>query len=205
MSNIEILAHRGCWENEEEKNTLNAFKKAFELGFGVETDLRDISGKIVISHDMPKGNEISFEDLLIEMNGRNLPLALNIKADGLAKEIHRILEKYNHTNYFTFDMSIPEMIIQNKLGLKFFTGKSDVINFPIMFNESKGIWLDSFYSDWFEEKEIKEILAQDKKVCIVSPELHKREYKSVWQKYRNINGIMLCTDFPLEAKEFFNV
>ena len=80
MSNIEILAHRGCWGNEEEKNTLNAFKKAFELGFGVETDLRDICGKIVISHDMPKGNELSFEDLLIEMNGRNLPLALNIKA-----------------------------------------------------------------------------------------------------------------------------
>ena len=113
MSNIEVLAHRGFWSKEEDKNTLQAFKKAFDYGFGVETDLRDFCGKIVISHDMPKGNEISFEDLLIEMNGRNLPLALNIKADGLGQEILKFLEKYNHSNYFTFDMSIPEMVVQS--------------------------------------------------------------------------------------------
>lgn len=199
-----ILAHRGYWKKEEEKNTKEAFKRAFDCGFGVETDLRDIKGEIVISHDMPKGNEMTFEEVLVLLDGRNLPLALNIKADGMAFKIKKLLEKYNHTNYFTFDMSIPEMVVQHKMDLNVFTGISDIVPNPIMYKEAQGVWLDCFYSDWFSKKEIKEILDAGKKVCIVSPDLHKREYKNVWAKYKDVKGIMLCTDFPDEAKEYFN-
>lgn len=199
-----ILAHRGYWKKEEEKNTKEAFKRAFDCGFGVETDLRDIKGEIVISHDMPKGNEMTFEEVLALLDGRNLPLALNIKADGMAFKIKKLLEKYNHTNYFTFDMSIPEMVVQHKMGLNVFTGISDIVPNPIMYKEAQGVWLDCFYSDWFSKKEIKEILDAGKKVCIVSPDLHKREYKNVWAKYKDVKGIMLCTDFPDDAKEYFN-
>lgn len=199
-----IIAHRGYWKKEEEKNTKVAFERAFDCGFGVETDLRDIKGEIVISHNMPVGNEMTFEELLQLLNGRNLPLALNIKADGQAEEIKRLLEKYSHTNYFTFDMSIPEMVVQHKVGLKVFTGLSDIVQNPILFEQAKGVWLDCFNSDWFGKKEILNLLNQGKKVCIVSPDLHKREHKCVWEKYRNISGIMVCTDYPDEAEGYFN-
>lgn len=202
--NKEIIAHRGWWKAENEKNTKTAFERAFDSGFGVETDLRDIKGEIVISHNMPRGNEMSFEDLLKLLDGRALTLALNIKADGMADEIKRLLEKYNVSNYFTFDMSIPEMVYQHKTGLNVFTGLSDIVPLPVMYEQAKGVWLDCFNSDWFGEVEIQNILNQDKKVCIVSPDLHKREYKSVWEKYRNIKGIMLCTDYPMEAEVYFN-
>jgi hypothetical protein len=203
-NNITILAHRGFWLEESEKNTEIAFERAFDNGFGIETDLRDICGKIVISHNMPNGDEMSFETLLKMLDGRNLPLALNIKADGQSDEIKRLLEKYNHTNYFTFDMSIPEMVVQHKTGLNVFTGLSDIVPTPIMLKEAQGVWLDCFNSDWFGEKEIQNLLNQGKKVCIVSPDLHKREYKSVWGKYKNAQGIMLCSDYPNEAREYFN-
>ena len=202
--NIEIIAHRGWWKAENEKNTKTAFERAFDSGLGVETDLRDIKGEIVISHNMPQGNEMSFEDLLKLLDGRALTLALNIKADGMADEIKRLLEKYNVSNYFTFDMSIPEMVYQHKTGLNVFTGLSDIVPLPVMYEQAKGVWLDCFNSDWFGEVEIQNILNQDKKVCIVSPDLHKREYKSVWEKYKNMNGIMLCTDYPMEAEVYFN-
>lgn len=202
--NITVIAHRGFWKNEEGKNKKDSFERAFDNGFGVETDLRDICGKIVISHDMPKGGEITFEEVLQLLDGRNLPLALNIKADGQADEIKRLLEKYNHTNYFTFDMSIPEMVVQHKAGLKIFTGLSDIIKNPIMFEDAEGVWLDSFNSDWFGEKDIIDLKNQGKKVCVVSPDLHKRENKFVWDKYKNISGIMICTDYPEEAKRYFN-
>lgn len=204
MSRIEILAHRGWWKSVEEKNTKKAFELAFDNNFGIETDLRDIKGEIVISHNMPKGDEMSFEELLQILDGRNLPLALNIKADGLADEIKRLLEKYNHTNYFTFDMSIPEMVYQHKLGLKVYTGISDIVPNPIMLNKAQGVWLDSFNSDWFTKNDIESIVNQGKKVCIVSPDLHGRDYKSVWAKYKNIDGITLCTDYPMEAEGYFN-
>lgn len=199
-----IIAHRGYWLDEKEKNTKIAFKRAFDNNFGVETDLRDIKGEIVISHNMPLGNEMTFESLLKMLDGRNLPLALNIKADGMADEIKRLLKKYNHTNYFTFDMSIPEMVYQHKVGLNVFTGQSDIIPNPILFEEAKGVWLDCFNSDWFSENEIKEILNKGKQVCIVSADLHKREYRHVWEKYKNLTNIMICTDYPKEAEGVFN-
>ena len=202
--NIKIIAHRGFWKNEEEKNTQKAFERAFNNGFGIETDLRDIKGTIVISHNMPNGNEITFEELLQLLDGRNLMLALNIKADGQANEIKRLLQKYNHTNYFTFDMSIPEMVVQHKLGLKVFTGLSDIAPIPVMLKKAKGVWLDCFNSNWFGEKEILGLQNMGKKVCIVSPDLHKRKYKTAWEKYKKTSGIMICTDYPEEAKEFFN-
>ena len=199
-----VIAHRGYWKTEKEKNIKIAFERAFDNGFGVETDLRDIKGEIVISHNMPQGGETSFEELLKLLDGRDLTLALNIKADGMADEIKRLLDKYNISNYFTFDMSIPEMVYQHKTGLKVFTGLSDIIPNPILLNKAEGVWLDCFNSDWFGEKEVKEILNQGKKVCIVSPDLHKREYKNVWERYKNVSGIMICTDYPKEAEVYFN-
>lgn len=201
---ITIIAHRGFWKTKEEQNSQISFERAFDNGFGVETDLRDFTGEIVISHDIPNGKEIRFEEVLKIMNGRNLPLALNIKADGLSDSILKLLNKYNHTNYFTFDMSIPEMVVQNKKGLRFFTGLSDIIKYPIMEQNAKGIWLDSFYEDWFTAKDVNNIINTDKEVCVVSPELHGRDYKLIWNRYKNIDGIMLCTDYPMEARGFFN-
>ena len=95
------------------------------------------------------------------------------------------------------------MIVYKDFGLNFFTGISDICQEGILLQNAQGIWLDSFYSDWFSKKEIHKYLEMNKKVCIVSPDLHKREYKTTWNKYKNIEGIMLCTDFPEEAKEFF--
>ena len=61
-----ILAHRGFWQSEDEKNTKVAFERAFDNGFGIETDLRDIKGTIVISHNMPTGDEMTFEEVLLK-------------------------------------------------------------------------------------------------------------------------------------------
>lgn len=61
---MKILSHRGYWKNSDEKNKENAFRRSFSLGYGTETDVRDCRGDLVISHDMPIGNEISCEDFL---------------------------------------------------------------------------------------------------------------------------------------------
>ncbi len=34
-----ILAHRGIWKDEREKNTLPALKRALSEGFGIETEV----------------------------------------------------------------------------------------------------------------------------------------------------------------------
>ncbi|EOV3213089.1 hypothetical protein ACOBC6_001801, partial [Campylobacter jejuni] len=58
---------------------------------------------------------------------------------------------------------------------------------------------------------IKKHIDNAKSVCIVSPELHKRDYKKEWQEYKQIekelqvqDKLMICTDYPDEARRFFN-
>lgn len=203
-----IISHRGLWKNTEEKNKKQAFINSFRLGYGTETDLRDIKGKIIISHDMPKGDELSFEELLQLMDGRNLPLALNIKADGQIEAILELLAKYNHTNYFTFDMSIPDLVVQCEAGANAFSGMSDVQPLPIMLQNVCGIWLDSFNSDWYQAELVDSILTSGKKVCIVSSDLHKRDTEDQWNKIKSVkqinsSNLILCTDQPIEATKFF--
>lgn len=207
---MQVIAHRGLWKDPREKNAKESFIRAFDAGLGTETDLRDICGKIVISHDMPRGNEISFEEVLQLLDGRNLPLALNIKADGQAEEIKSLLAKYRHTNYFCFDMSIPDMVVQIEHGLKVYSGMSDLLPEPVMLQYADGVWLDCFESDWYGSEVIDRLLEQRKKVCIVSADLHKRETEKQWETVSKIKNfasedLMLCTDKPLEARKYWGI
>ena len=203
-----ILSHRGYWKELSERNQSSALARSFDMGFGTEIDLRDIAGKIVISHDMPKGGEITFEEVLRIMNGRNLPLALNIKADGLADPILELLAMYKHTNYFTFDMSIPDMVFQLERGMRVFTGLSDILPAPVLLDKSAGIWLDCFNSDWYGADTIDNLITNGKSVCVVSADLHKRETVRQWAIVKNCKNfdsekLLFCTDHPEKAQEFF--
>ena len=41
-----------------------AFERAINFGFGIETDIRDFDGNLVIAHDLPNKNSIKFSKLL---------------------------------------------------------------------------------------------------------------------------------------------
>ena len=205
-----ILSHRGLWKSAEEHNSPLAFKRSFELGIGTETDLRWNRDHIEISHDLIDENAIRFADVLQMMGDRNLPLALNIKCDGLASHVEQMMKEARHTNYFVFDMSIPDMRGQLKAGNPVFTRLSDIETEPVLLAEAKGVWLDAFNSDWFGQAEIATLLKKGKQVCVVSPELHKRDKEKVWAMLKALptglsSELMLCTDLPEEAKTYFGV
>ena len=123
---MEIICHRGLWIKKEEQNTLNSFERAFTLGFGVETDIRDSNGELIISHDIPSGNEIKVMQLLqaYKNSGKSSALALNIKSDGLAKLLKNLVRNENIENYFCFDMSLPDTLTYMD-NLNFFTRISE--------------------------------------------------------------------------------
>jgi hypothetical protein len=209
---MNIIAHRGYWKSIEEKNSQIAFERAFENGFGVETDFRDCMGNIMISHNPPDGSEMTAEDFLNIYS--KFPqaglLAINIKADGLASSLTSIFNIINRKNYFMFDMSIPDMLGYCDRNTPFFTRISEIELEPILLNQADGVWLDSFRDDWYGADLINSLLTINKRVAIVSPELHQREYLSLWNKLRtecNIHNeqLILCTDYPDRAREYFNV
>lgn len=203
---MKIISHRGFWHKIPEKNTEAAFRQSFELDFGTETDVRDYMGELVISHDMPRGGEMSLHFLLSLVAGAEHLLALNIKADGLAKLLCKTMEFYNRANWFVFDMSIPDMRDHLSAHNPVFARMSEVEQEPVWFDRVEGIWLDSFENEWFDLALITSLINRGKRVCVVSSELHGRDHSSLWSKLLPLareDRLILCTDFPSKAKVFF--
>jgi len=208
---MRILSHRGFWLEPAEKNTPGAFDRSFRLGFGTETDIRDLHGSLVIAHDPPGLGAMTAEDMLALHTAIDpaLPLALNVKADGLQAMTAALLGRFGLTGAFVFDMSIPDMLQWLKADVPVYTRLSDVEPEPLLADRCAGIWLDAFHSDWWDAATLDRQLVAGRRICIVSPELHRRDHRPVWDRLAAAaeliatDDVMLCTDFPQAAKEFF--
>lgn len=211
---VELIAHRGLWFQPHEKNSVGAFEAALKDGFGIETDVRDLGSQLVISHDIPNSKCQTLESFLelYQQSGANTTLAINIKSDGLAQELKSWLQKFSVTNYFCFDMSVPDSLHYAKLGMTLFARRSEYEPASIQLDLAQGVWLDGFHGEWFSAQDWAQYLAQGKGVSIVSPELHKRPYQTFWNELQawlkdgranpgTAARLMLCTDFPREFRE----
>jgi hypothetical protein len=104
-------------------------------------------------------------------------------------------------------MSIPDSINYLLLNLNVFYRMSEYEIISKYVENIQGVWLDQFTSNWYNKNTINEIQDKWDKVCIVSPELHGRSYLDCWSMLKNFKSnrkIMICTDFPDKAEEFFN-
>lgn len=208
---MEIISHRGLWKKKDDKNTLKSFKYSFENGFGCETDIRDYIGSLKVSHDMAKNSDLDLIDFFkLYKNKSNKTIALNIKSDGLHTTLKKLIEDFKIENYFVFDMSIPDTLNYLNIGINFFIRESEYeLDLPF-YSECSGIWLDCFNSIWYTKEKINFHLNNNKKLTIVSSELHNRDYKKHWSLLKNwgvsnYENIILCTDYPVEANSYFNL
>jgi hypothetical protein len=201
-----ILSHRGLWREAADRNTERAFLDSFSRGFGTETDVRDASGLLVISHDVPSGGEIPLVRFLELFQGRDLPLAINIKSDGLADMVSRAMACAGLSNWFVFDMSVPDARAHIRAGNPWFARMSEVEASPPWMESAAGVWLDSFGEEWYDTDLIGNLAASGKQVCLVSSELHGRDPSPLWNRLLAVAdtpGLMLCTDNPEKANRFF--
>ena len=207
---MKILAHRGCWNAEIKDNSHQALRSALEHGFGFESDLRDYCGELVISHKIASASCQNAEDIfrwLEEFNDQYC-CAINIKADGLKKMLIESLKRHHIKNYFTFDMSVPQMVEFQQQGLVYFTRQSEIEPVPVMYENAAGVWIDGFWdNDWITQELLEKHIVCGKTVCIVSPDLHRRPYLDFWARlYQfeiDFDKVMLCTDHPFEAAGTF--
>jgi len=205
---MQIITHRGWWTTPEEKNTRVAFRRALEANYGIETDLRDMGGEIVVSHDMPIGANImlfaEFLQLYAEIGNPTL-LALNIKADGLSHSIKSLLSRFGVTNAFVFDMAVPDALSYTAADFMTYTRHSEYEPLPSFYELADGVWMDAFMSDWIVVESIVSHLDAGKQVALVSPELHRRPHGDAWSDWKVLNHshVSLCTDFPDKAEAFF--
>jgi hypothetical protein len=167
-------------------NTVHELKN-IDKEFGVEIDLRDDhkSGQLILAHD-PFSNGEYFEDYLKNYNHNTL--ILNIKSEHIELECLKLLEKYNINNYFFLDSSFPMIYLLNKdyknnNNACRFSEYENINNFIDNKNMYSTIWVDCFTKFPLNNENYELIKKENKKICIVSPELQKQPEKI--ENYRN--------------------
>jgi hypothetical protein len=197
MSVSRLYAHRGLWNEGGSKilepNSKEAILKAISKGFGVETDIRDFLGDVIVSHDPATNGDFTLRELL-QLKGN---YALNIKCDGLPPMLNELT---NYSEYFLFDMSIPEYQKYLKSNLSIF-GRMSEYESANQYKLAAGFWVDGFLSDWWCTSENLEKFAQSGlRYVFVSPELHGRDPEKSWRAFapyfQNSGNFSLCTDHP---------
>lgn len=202
MDKKQIFAHRGIWHDSVRPNSRQAIEIAIGRGFSLETDFRVHDNKLVIAHDP---NDDRFEVDLRQTLSTSI--AINIKEDGLIPYFSNFTQEIEESGSFFFDGSIPEMYKFHKSALPHALRLSEYEQeLPW---KSPVIWLDSFDSDWWIQSErVFELLATSK-IVVVSPELHKRDHRQVWDLVLEVmaqgqENLAICTDYPEEFVRLLN-
>lgn len=207
-----LLAHRGLWQAKNQQNTLEALLAALDAGYGLETDVRDCAGELVIAHDPATAEAPPLDALLSRYAASRHTglLALNIKADGLCASLMERLARHDVRNYVVFDMSVPDTLPYLRAGARVLIRHSELESHPELEARAAGVWVDELTRPWLDAVKVEALLADERLVCVVSAELHGREREPQWRELSagraraaRPEGFYLCTDFPEAAAGVF--
>lgn len=191
-------------------NDRTAIEAAAEAGLGIETDIRDAAAGICVSHDVPESAHVLPMACLLEVWSTATAdpgiLALNVKSDGLVPLLLKADRDWTERECFFFDMSVPELLQYARVGLpvavrlsEFETWDQALVN---ALHQRPSVWLDSFTCDWFLSKAAVEGPWEDSFVGVVSPEIHGRDprwvWDWIWDRHDGGSNVGVCTDRPLE-------
>jgi hypothetical protein len=161
--------------------------------YGVELDLRPDGNKIIIHHD-PFAQGEDFEDWLKFYKHKFI--ILNTKAEGMDERVIALMEKYQISNYFFLDLSLPFLIKYMKKGVSKIAvrfSEFEPMEFVMKFaGKVEWVWVDCF-TDLPLNQDNYTILKKHFKLCLVSPELQGFDVSRI-QEFKN-----KLQDMPVDA------
>ena len=159
-------------------NSLDLINK-LDPELGVEIDIRDANGRLVLGHDPLKNNYQYLESFLEVLNGRSV--IANVKSERLEKPFINLLQKYSpYSDYFFLDSSFS-MIVNNGKFYNFASRFSEYESLETsisLINASlvNWIWVDTFTKFPLDKKIVSTFNSLNAKKCLTSPDLIGRNY-----------------------------
>lgn len=160
-------------------NNLDSLNQ-IETNTGVEVDIRDEGGKLVIGHDPMQKNYNDIERFLKSLNGRSI--IANIKSERIEKDFLILLNKFSpNSEYFFLDSSFS-MIANNGGDYNFASRFSEYESIETTIslekaNLIKWVWVDTFFNFPINEKNIDIFNNLKVSKCLTSPDLLNRPYE----------------------------
>jgi hypothetical protein len=220
-----ILAHRAnlTGPRSTAENSLTACARALELGFGLETDLRrDATGAFYIGHDAhPRTPENSLEAYTeLFRKYPKAELAINVKELGYENELVDLMKSGRlgaRSFYFDFELLEPKTPGAAQRKIKSLPDGAAVRVASRLSDRNETVaqcllipgdvvWGDEFDRLWLTENEVRQVQAAGRLLCVISPEIHGFDLAAMrrrWEDFKawGVDGV--CTDYALEAREFF--
>jgi len=189
-NNITIIDHR--------VNTIEGLLKT-PKDRGVEIDIRDYDGGLVLTHEpFTKGD--SLEEYL--KNYHHKFIIFNTKVDGITSHILELVKKYNIKDYFFLDLANPTLIWQANKGVRDIAARFSEYE-PVeaclaLKGKVEWVWVDCFNSIPLNQENYS-VLSKHFKLCLVSPEMqgHPLDWiEKFKQDFKQMPIQAVCTDRP---------
>lgn len=141
---------------------------------GVEIDIRPYNNRLILNHE-PFVDGEDLEAFL--QNYYHKLLILNVKSEGIEKNVFDLVNKYNIQDYFFLDITFPFMIKYinqgwSKMALRYSEYES-IETCLVLKGKIEWVFVDNFTRLPLENDSFN-LLKKYFKLCIVSPELLKR-------------------------------
>lgn len=168
---------------------------------GVEIDIRDYDGHLVLTHDPFETGE-RLEDYLAHF--QHALAIFNVKCDGLEESISNLAKQFGIENYFFLDLAQPTLVRlalggERRLAVRY-SEHEPIENALAFAGKADWVWVDCFTYLPLDAESHRQ-LAKDFKICLVSPELQRHPRHQIAKLRRRLEKIpvdAVCTDFPAE-------
>ncbi len=147
---------------------------ALPCSVGIEFDVHAYGKELIVAHD-PHIHGVNFKKF-IGLN-KNRFCAINIKEEGIEKEVIDLSIDLGLENFFIFDVNFPQIlklgsIYKNYLCLR--VSEFEKPKLSELRDFCSNLWIDTFSGQfWMSEDELNYVKDLKYNLCFVSPELHK--------------------------------
>lgn len=151
-------------------NTLAAVR-ALTPGLGLEFDVRDTAGRLVVTHD-PFTEGPPLDEFLALASGR--PLIVNVKSDGIDGAVLTALEAAGARDFFLLDCAAPTLVRlvvrgEHRVAVRWSEWEPAAALEPFR-GRAGWLWVDCFTTYPGDAATWRD-LAAGFRICLVSPEL----------------------------------
>ena len=164
---MKFIAHR--------KNTVEELIGT-PICYGIEVDIRSIGKDLVIHHD-PFVQGVDFKEWISHY--RHGTLILNVKEEGLEREIIKVMSAHGLDDFFFLDQSFPFLVKWANLGEKRCAVRvsefESVETALTLAGRIDWVWVDCFTKFPLSSKDYARLKEAGFRLCLVSPELQGRK------------------------------